>query len=161
MDSYKIVTTNGEKLITKFELVGFTSKKVSVTEATDSLLGDESDTVVIENSVLNADILESVKKCGKYKFVNEYEGHQIFTNDQFVAHLIYVGFKPKKIQYFDNFPEAKQEMGRVYFPAVIRPYGVSDPEYIRLVREYGKGQDAIYDCMERSPFRHIILESYR
>ena len=34
MDSYKIVTTNGEKLMTKFELVGFTCKKVSVTEAT-------------------------------------------------------------------------------------------------------------------------------
>lgn len=70
MDSYKIVTTKGEKLITKFELVGFASKMVSLTEATDDLLGGATDTVVIEDSVLNGEILESVKKSEKYKYVN-------------------------------------------------------------------------------------------
>lgn len=161
MDSYKIVTTKGEKLIRKFELVGFTSKMVSVTEVTDDLLGEGTDTVIIEDSVQNGEILEHVKRSEKYKYVNKYEGHYIFTNDQFVDHLVYVGFKPKSILYFDNFPEARIDLARVFMPVVIRPYGVSDPEYIRLVREYGKGQDAIYDCLERSPYRHIILESYR
>ena len=51
-------------------------------------------------------------------------------------------------------------MGRVYFPAVIHPYGVSDINYIYLVRDYSKGIEAIYDSLEKSPHGHVIVESY-
>jgi hypothetical protein len=161
MDTIIILSENGEKILTKFQLVGFHTKEGSHIDILNELNTTECDTLVIEHSEKNIDTLNSTNNTDKYKFISKYEDHIIYTNDSFIDYLIKVQFKPASVKYFDNFPEAKLELGKTYLPAVIRPYGESEKESIRLIRDYTCGIEAIYDSLEKSAHRHVIIESYR
>lgn len=68
--------------------------------------------------------------------------------------------KPKSILCFDNYPEAKLALGRVVFPAIIKPYGCDNPEYAYAVEDYGRAINALYDAFEHSKNNWVAIESY-
>lgn len=160
MEKYNLLSTVTDVITRKMELVGYNGCNVTITDAVALLEGEGKDTIIIENCILDSAFVERIKGEGKYEFCIDYKGHTIFTNDNFIQHLIGVSFKPRSIQYYDNFPEAKIDLAKFFLPAIIRPYGVSDINYIYLVRDYSKGIEAIYDSLEKSPHRHVIIESY-
>jgi hypothetical protein len=68
--------------------------------------------------------------------------------------------KPKGILCFDNYPEAKMALGKVTFPAVIKPYGCDNPEFIYEAEDYGKAINLLYDAFEHSKNGWVAIESY-
>ena len=68
--------------------------------------------------------------------------------------------KPKKIICFDNYPEAKLALGKVTFPAIIKPYGCDNPDYCFHAANYGKAVDVLYDAFEKSLSGWVAIESY-
>lgn len=68
--------------------------------------------------------------------------------------------KPKKILCFDNYPEAKMALGKVSFPAVIKPYENQNPAFDYLVKDYGEAVNVLYDAFEHSKSNWIVIETY-
>lgn len=160
MEYYYLISTTAESITMKMELLGFTAKLISEEYLSGASAEDNISTIIVEDNMQNKELIDNIKASGKYMYSLEYNGHVIFTDDKFIKHIAENAFKPKKVQYYDNFPEAKMDLAKCYLPAVIRPYGVSDVRFINLAREYGKGIEAIYDSLEKSPHRHVIIESY-
>lgn len=160
MDWCYIISNNPNVIMNKLGLAGVAAKEIALDELDKALESRDSIAVVIENVDINMKEMEEREILGMYKFKNVYLEHTILTNDIALAFLIYKGFKADKIQYFDNCPEAKRKLAHCQMPVIIRPYGVSDPIYTFLVREYGKGVEAIYETLEKSPRNHTIIESF-
>lgn len=68
--------------------------------------------------------------------------------------------KPKKIFCFDNYPEAKLALGKVSYPAVIKPYECDDPKYHYMVNDYGEAAQMLYDAFEHSKNSWVVIETY-
>lgn len=68
--------------------------------------------------------------------------------------------KPKSIICFDNYPEAKMALGNVTFPALIKPYGCDNPNFIYEATSYGEAVNLLYDAMEHSQNGWVVIESY-
>lgn len=68
--------------------------------------------------------------------------------------------KLKKILFFDNYPEAKMKLGKVAFPAVIKPYECNDLKYYYDVKDYGEAVQRLYDAFEHSQNSWVVIESY-
>lgn len=68
--------------------------------------------------------------------------------------------RPRKILCFDNYPEAKMSLGKVTFPAIIKPYSNECPLYNYEVKDYGEAVNALYDAFEHSSSNWIVIESY-
>ena len=160
MDWYYIISNNPNAVMNKLGLAGLMAKEIALDEIDKALESRDSIAVVIENNGQNMKVMEERELHGVYIYNKVYMEHTILTNDIALAFLIDKGFKADKIQYFDNCPEAKRELAQCQMPVVIRPYGMSDPICTFLVREYGKGIEAIYETLEKSPRNHTIIESF-
>lgn len=68
--------------------------------------------------------------------------------------------KPKSIMCFDNYPEAKMALGKVAFPAIIKPYGCDNPELFYKADDFGKAVNVLYDAFEKSSNGWVVIESY-
>lgn len=68
--------------------------------------------------------------------------------------------KPKSILCFDNYPEAKLALGKVLFPAIIKPYGCEEEQYWYKVDNYGIAVTKLYDAFEHSRSKWVAIESY-
>lgn len=68
--------------------------------------------------------------------------------------------KPIKILCFDNYPEAKMALGKVSFPAIIKPYGCDNLNYSYEASDYGEAVNILYDAFEKSMNGWIAIESY-
>lgn len=68
--------------------------------------------------------------------------------------------KPTKILCFDNYPEAKLALGKVSFPAVIKPYECDDQRFHFRVKDYGEATQKLYDAFEHSKNNWVVIESY-
>ena len=68
--------------------------------------------------------------------------------------------RQKKILFFDNYPEAKMALGKVSFPAVIKPYESDDFKYHYTVTDYGEAAQMLYDAFEHSRSGRILIETY-
>ncbi len=68
--------------------------------------------------------------------------------------------KPKSIQCYDNYPEAKLALGKMSFPVVIKPYECENPQYMYEAEDYGKAAQILYDAFEHSRNGWVVIESY-
>ena len=68
--------------------------------------------------------------------------------------------RPKKILCFDNYPEAKMSLGKVSYPAVIKPYECDDIKYHYTVTDYGEAAQKLYDAFEHSRNGWVLIETY-
>ncbi len=68
--------------------------------------------------------------------------------------------KPRSILCFDNYPEAKMSLGKITYPAIIKPYGNENPLYNYEVKDYGEAVNVLYDAFEHSQNKWIAIESY-
>jgi len=68
--------------------------------------------------------------------------------------------RPKSILCFDNYPEAKMALGKVTFPAIIKPYGSEDKQFWYEAEDYGKATQMLYDAFEHSRNGWVAIESY-
>ena len=66
--------------------------------------------------------------------------------------------KLKNILYFDNFPEAKLALGKVSFPAFIKPYECNNPEFIYKANNYSEAIYYLYDAFEHSHNSWVVIE---
>ena len=68
--------------------------------------------------------------------------------------------RPKHIQCFDNYPEAKLALGKVTFPVVIKPYENEDSRFAYVAEDYGKAAQVLYDAFEHSRNGRVVIEMY-
>lgn len=68
--------------------------------------------------------------------------------------------RPKGILCFDNYPEAKMALGKVSFPAVVKPYNCENAEYMFEVKDYGDAVNKLYDAFEHSLNGWVAIECY-
>lgn len=68
--------------------------------------------------------------------------------------------KKVKYQVCDNYPEAKLALGKVTFPAVIKPYQCDDARLHYEVKNYGEATQALYAAFEYSKNNCVLIESY-
>lgn len=68
--------------------------------------------------------------------------------------------KKVKYQVFDNYPEAKLALGKVAFPAVIKPYQCDDVRLHYKVNNYGEAAQALYSAFEYSKNSCVVIESF-
>ena len=68
--------------------------------------------------------------------------------------------KPKKILCFDNYPEAKMALGKVSYPAVIKPYECNNPRCHYTAKDYGEASQMLYDAFEHSSNSWVVIETY-
>lgn len=68
--------------------------------------------------------------------------------------------EPISVFCFDNYPEAKMALGKVSFPAIIKPYECDSPKYHFEVKDYGEAMNALYDAFEYSNNNWVAIESY-
>lgn len=67
--------------------------------------------------------------------------------------------KPKKMLCFDNYPEAKMALGKVSYPAIIKPYECDDLKYHYMANDYREATQMLYDAFEHSKNSWIVIES--
>ena len=63
----------------------------------------------------------------------------------------------ENILFFDNYPEAKLALGKISYPAIIKPHSCEDSQYIYEVKDYGAAAQSLYDAFEHSPNNWVII----
>ena len=65
----------------------------------------------------------------------------------------------KSVMYFDNFPEAKLALGKITFPAIIKPYACNIPNFIYKANNYSEAINFLYDAFEHTRNSWIVIET--